>query len=118
MRAIYQPAELIVARALYDGLIVAEACGVTLESHPEVMADRLATGIVGALAHSCDPALLYKLLAVVGGRPAPRSSEQRRGLRSSGRSKQLRRRGLAPGPRRDLGAVHRRHHYISWWKGW
>jgi hypothetical protein len=87
MRGIFQPPELIIQRALYDGLNVAEANGVTLEIHPDVLADRLATGMVASLAHSCDPALLYKLLAAIGG---PASPEEIRGMARAALERQAR----------------------------
>ena len=40
MRGIFQTPALIIQRALYDGLIHAEPNGVTLDNHPEVLADR------------------------------------------------------------------------------
>jgi hypothetical protein len=87
MRAIFQLVELILARALYDGLAVAEANGITLDSHPDVLADRLATGMVASLAHSCDPTLLYRLLAAVGG---PASPEEIRAMARAALERQIR----------------------------
>ena len=74
MRGIFQPPALIIQRALYDGPIHAEANGVTLDSHPEVLADRLATGMISAL------------LAIVG---APASAEEIRGMARAALERQI-----------------------------